>query len=373
MSNNDISTYSLDRDNSFAPTLLPPSIVKEPSLENIDQQSLENKGNSMRRSTSFKSKPFQRSNGLGCTYYGKNSFYNPREPRKEKLKSPIHKKQTAAMYKTTNKWNPTSYGTVYGKKEQEIRITRKSRLKLNNQLMVDKNRLEELKKLPKILFKNDIRFNPSPISGKKDEYIHYIINNKRKQNNILNARSFKEKIHNKSFIESSRRKEVRTKGMNIDGINFEVHCKCDSSPEDSFDYLRTNIRKDMNLMCYDFNGAANRMASDSPEPREVCREGVRKASLRPMKAAYPNKTTTNFFPGKNDKMRFTMRGQDESTASLYNTKMTEEDKGLSLSDVYENDSENSEEVEVKKEEEIRQCNILSTLASKSNFSTYTRA
>jgi hypothetical protein len=272
------------------------------------------------------------------------------------------------MYKTTNKWNPTSYGTVYGKKEQEIRITRKNRIKLNNQLLMDKNRLEELKKLPKILFKNDIRFNPSPISDKKDEYIHYIIHNKRKQNNILNARPFKEKVHNRSLIESSRRKEVQTKEMNIDGINFEVYCKCDSSPEDSFDYLRTNIRKDMNLMCYDFNGAANRMASDSPEPREVCREEVRKISLRPMKAACLNKTATNFFPS-NDRMRFTMRGQDESAASLYNTKMTKEDKGSSLSDVYESDSEDSEEIEVKKDEEIKQCNTLDSLINKSNSFT----
>eukprot|EP00826_Nyctotherus_ovalis_P000706 TRINITY_DN10021_c0_g1_i2.p1 TRINITY_DN10021_c0_g1~~TRINITY_DN10021_c0_g1_i2.p1 ORF type:complete len:268 (+),score=64.23 TRINITY_DN10021_c0_g1_i2:70-873(+) len=246
-------------------------------------------------------------------------------------------------YKTTNKWNQSdtnSYGTIYEKKE--AKITRKNRIKLSNQLLVGKNRLEELKRLPRILFKNDIKFNASPTSNKKDEYIHYIINNKRKQTNILNVKSFKEKVHNNSLIEASK---VFAKEMNVDGMNFEVHYKCDSSPEESFDYLDTNIRKDMNLIHYDFNGVGKRIASDSPQPR--CNEGVRKASLRPAKAVCPNRTTTKFFPAKDNKMRFTMRGQDESVVSLHNTKMTEEDKEFSLSDVYESDSENSDTAEMK--------------------------
>lgn len=347
----------------FPAVLVPNSVSQHPSHDSIsplESAQPQGKGSSIKRSTSFKSKPLQHLNGLGCTYYGKHSFYNPRETRKERFRSPIHKKLDAAMYKTTSKWNQpeaNSYGTIYDKKE--TKITRKNRIKLSNQLLVGKSRLEELKRLPRILFKNDIKFNASPTSSKKDEYIHYIINNKRKQTNILNAKSFKEKVHNNSLVEASK---VLAREMNVEGINFEVHYKCNSSPEDSFDYMDTNIRKDMNLIHYDFNGIGKRIASDSPQPR--CNEGVRKASLRPVKAVCPNRTTTKFFPAKDnkgDKMRFTMRGQDESAVSLHNTKMTEEDKEFSLSDVYESDSENSDTAEMK---EV-QSNTLDSFATKS--------
>eukprot|EP00826_Nyctotherus_ovalis_P022029 TRINITY_DN1720_c0_g3_i1.p1 TRINITY_DN1720_c0_g3~~TRINITY_DN1720_c0_g3_i1.p1 ORF type:complete len:286 (-),score=66.26 TRINITY_DN1720_c0_g3_i1:317-1174(-) len=260
------------------------------------------------------------------------------------------------MYKTTNKWNVASYGTVYGKREQEV--NRKNRLRFNNQLLVDKGRVEELKRLPKILFKNESKFSPNPTSSKKDEYIRYIINNKHRHN--LNPRSFKEKVHNSSMVESSRRNRVLAKEMSIDGISFGVHYKCDSSPEDSFDHLRTNIRKDMNLMNYDFNGTSKRMANESPQSREACRGNAKNTLLRPIKIACPNKTTTKFFPVKDE--RLTIREQEESAASLHNTRMTEEDKNSSLSDVYESDSENSDEAEAKSKP--KQCPDLFNTKSK---------
>lgn len=221
--------------------------------------------------------------------------------------------------------------------------------------------MEELKKLPKILFKNESKFSPNPISSKKDEYIRYIINNKRKHN--LNPRSFKEKTHNSSMVESSRRGRVLAKEMSIDGISFGVHYKCDSSPEDSFDHLRTNIRKDMSLMNYDFNGTSKRMANESPQSREARRGDARSTSLRPTKVACPNKTTTKFFPAKDE--RLTIREQEESAASLHNTRMTEEDKNSSLSEVYESDSENSDEAEAKSEAKL--CPDLFSIKSKLSY------
>ena len=329
-------------------------IFKNQSKENVDQQVLDqnsqlNKTGSIRRSTSFKSKPLQGTGVFGCTYYGRNSFYNPSEIPKEKPKSPIRKTRIETVNKTTNNWNnPVNnpYGglSIYNKKDNKV-LKKNIKCLMND--YIDQN--QKLDKLPKITLKNEVKFSASPVSEKRDEYIRYILNNKRKRNAIG-----KFDLVTKNISMGSARKSKNVQMMNIEGVNFEIYSKCGASPERSLEYLKADMTKEMNLMCYDFNGAGKRMASDSPQPRNTtnCFRGTRKNSTKPAQNPIQNRTTAKFFPVKNDKMNITeFISKEKHENNIINTQMTEENKELSFSSI--NDSDDSIELKDDQDENVK--------------------
>ena len=106
----------------------------------------------------------------------------------------------------------------------------------------------------------------------KDENIHYIMNKKKKS--IIEKHRRNKIYGTKDYsMDSGRRDSILnsdTHSFNINGINFEIRSKCDNSSMNSLEYLKANVSKDMNLMCYDFNGSKKRM--NRSEERRVGKE-----------------------------------------------------------------------------------------------------
>lgn len=266
------------------------------------------------------------------------------------------------MNKTTNNWNhPTNY--AYGNKSiyDNNRVLKKNRKHFNNICEYQMTKYEEGKKLPKIFLKNEVKFSSSPVSDKKDEYIRYILNNKRKQK--ANNCAVYGKDYSDISVGSARKVRIKAQKMNIDGISFEVHSKCNISPDNSLDYLQSDIKKEMNLMCYDFNGAGKRMGSDSPQPKNKQQSfiGIRKSSSK----VQPNRTTLKFFPNKNNDARSTLQDNSKNNQrNISNKQMTEEDKQLSSSE----DSESEDSIEIENNKDSNDAKQRSTLDSFSNKS-----
>jgi len=191
-----------------------------------------------------------------------NSHY---ENRNEAQKKPP-KEVLIPMHKTTIKWGLHEYGGKNTRKKDYCNKQRKCNV---------------TRKLPELSFKENTKFNPNPTSEKRDEYIRYIISNKKsklegKNNNRSRCRKginpktkgdFSIDLARRDSILSSDSSEVRS--FNFGGISFEVHSKGDGSSMNSLEHLESNISKEMSLMFYDFNGAKSRVSSNSPKQENV--------------------------------------------------------------------------------------------------------
>lgn len=335
-------------------------ISKDHSLETFNQQvSQSDKDEGIQRSTSFKTKSFQRPTAFGCSHYGKKSFCNKNEISKENHKSPMKKVQFSIMNKTTNNWNHPINNQCYKK---ENHIIRKNIRCANNKYNMPKLSPQ---KLPDIYSKEDMRFNPIPVSEKRDEYIRYILNNRRKR-----YFNYKPEVISNNTSMGSTRKNTDIQAMNIEGINFEIHSKDKASPEMSLDYLKNHMTKEMNLMCYDFNGIVKRMNTDSSQQRnfEKCLPKMRKRSMNPENDIRVNKTTGKFFSGNENIMRLTVNEDNEkSVGSFSNMHILEDSDSSSLSDI-EDSNNNSIQITNKKNDSNGLSHItLKHITSKSNF------
>ena len=308
----------------------------------------------IQRSTSFKMNSLQYSNAFGCTYYGAHSFCNAKDPDKDIARPITRKKRSVIMDKTTVNWNCPNNNSyyeafsIYGKGEQEKKVYDKNRMHINNQFMGQKSYFKNIKGLPRILLRNAAKFDPNIIEEDRDEYIQYIINKKRGKSN--ENFKFNKNHHGYKMLTGSGRKDKTpsVKQVRINGIDFEINSKCDISPKCSLDYLKSNITKEMNLICYDFNGAKKRMVSDSPQFRntQYCIPTTRKEPSKPTRLICHNKTTAKFFQSKDkSKMRFTLMeknvSQEKSKENFINQNIPEEES-VSSGD-YEVDSEECEE------------------------------
>jgi hypothetical protein len=165
------------------------------------------------------------------------------------------------MHKTSIKWGLHEYGKNIRKKGNCSK----------------QRKCNGTKELPELSFKENTKFDPNPTSEKRDEYIRYIISNKksklerkndsrsrcRKAMNAKTKGDFSIDLARRDSILSSDSSEVRS--FNFGGISFEVHSKGDGSSMNSLEHLEPNISKEMSLMFYDFNGARSRVNSNSPK------------------------------------------------------------------------------------------------------------
>ena len=222
---------------------------------------------------------------LRCTHYPNNEYYN-NEVTVERKKSPLKKKVMISMHKTTNNWgikNEHSYGKRNNKTKGELNLYERYNLQ---------TKVEEL---PELSIKENTKFNLNPTSYEKDQYIRYIMDNKKSliERKISNKK-YSKKISQKEDLsmDSGRRDSILSnnsdlRSFKLGGISFEVHSKVDNSSVSSLEYLEPNISKEMNLMFYDFNGSQTRMNSNSPYSENP--------SSNRKKVPMPNKTVQNFF------------------------------------------------------------------------------
>ncbi len=330
----------------------------------------------IRRSTSFKSKAVPQRLALGCTYYPKDSSG---EPSSQKPKSASRKKRLVSMHKTAADWNQAGYAhdysydscmvSVYG--NEPVAKNQKSRTHTKNQFSSQKPKMQLVENttgLPKIIRKEQKRFVPENVAGgtgleRKDEYIRYIISKKKAKAAAAAAeasgRLSRAKVRGGEMgrradegtpaaAESARRgsKDTSTNNtidntphsFNLGGITFEVHSKRGTSPSDSVEYLRSQVSKEMNLMFYDFNGAAKRLASESPQPKEypTPQKATKPTAESTIRMIYQNKTAEKFFQRKANaagakKMKSTASthdatGSEKPTANSVKHSMIEDDE-----------------------------------------------
>jgi hypothetical protein len=217
------------------------------------------------------------------------------------------------MHKTTFNW---AIHNDYGKSKDNLNSSKR----------------KDEAELPEIPFKENTKFVPNPISEKRDEYIRYIANTKKKsameaKDNVRNGnrRTRNTKLKEDYSVDSARRDSNETRTFNLGGISFEVRAKGDIPSVNSLEYMKTSVSKEMNLMFYDFNGAKKRMNSGSPRPENVSPNGKRIG----MKTVYPSKTTGKFFQRRKQSNK-----QPSDTAILFNnTKNCDEDYNYGLEEV----------------------------------------
>jgi len=250
---------------------------------------------------SSKSRNFPFSNVLGCTAYPKGNYTHV----EKRQKSPTRKKILIPIHKTTFNW---ALHNDYGKSKDNLNLSKR------------KNETE----LPEIPLKENTKFIPNPISEKRDEYIRYIANIKKKlpiesRENIRNGnkKTRNTKLKEDFSVDSAKRDSNDIKTFNLGGISFEVRAKGDTSSINSLEYMKTSISKEMNLMFYDFNGAKKRMNSESPRPEDVLSNGKRIGT----KIVYPSKTTGKFFQRKKQ----SNKQPTDKTTSFHDIKNCDED------------------------------------------------
>jgi hypothetical protein len=212
----------------------------------------------IRRSTSFKSKNPSQASPLGCTCYGKKAFYNP----SQKVKPMVHKQNPVPMHKTAADWYNKNTNNNYQGSNQQLML--RGRRKVNIKKAVGD--------LPAINLKEGNKFIPNPVSEKSDKYIRYIIEKKKVEAGSRNNSNTRYTKQNSQLI-SKRNEAVENEGtethtLDMGGIKFEVHSKSGSSPLNPLEQPKEGVFKEMNLMNYDFNGSSKRMASNSPDLRE---------------------------------------------------------------------------------------------------------
>lgn len=197
---------------------------------------------------------------------------NRGEAQGERKKSPLPKKVLISMHRTAIKWGFHEYGK---------RNDKKSRGRMNLNCSKQRRKCNITSELPELSFKENAKFNPNPTSEKRDEYIRYIISNKKalldKKNDSKSKcrRAMNQKPKGDFSVDLARRDSILSndsseiRSFNMGGISFEVHSKGDGSSMNSLEYLEPNISKEMSLMFYDFNGARSRVNSNSPRPEKA--------------------------------------------------------------------------------------------------------
>ena len=221
-------------------------------------------------------------NPFGCTYFGQG-FFRGRQTDERSSVSPYAQKVNqkawvSSMHKTANCWNFCA-----GNKKEKIN---------NQQDLGSQRQKKRAQYLPNVEQKS-VYFNGDVHPGIKDNYIEYVLQNKRNKDlSYYNVNTMKHthSLDKKPGVDA----KLSIRAFNWEGIHFEVSPKQDLSL-DSGKNMKEDYINDMNLMEYNFN---NKKLSDSVSPKPE----IQKQSL-----SIYNKTMKNFNisnkRGSNHKMK----------------------------------------------------------------------
>ena len=282
-----------------------------------------NREDSIRHSVSFISKPPPGGNEIGGTYYCDKESSTGSDVIVSKPRSTNRKKRLISMQKTAAEWDrktscnnagsdclhDSSFLSVYGGDASSI--LKKGRANIHNKINPEKQKVQAtINMLPSITQKEKNRFVPDPTAAadKKDDYIRYIVSKKSKQatgDSLGSGRLSQTKMRGSeacrksegiAVLGSARRLSKdnatndNTHSFNLGGIAFEVHTKSETSPNDSFEHMKTQVSKEMNLMFYDFNGAGKRMmANESSQVKECNNSNITTPTIASTTTIPPSK------------------------------------------------------------------------------------
>lgn len=263
----------------------------------------------IRRSTSFKYQELPYRKPLGCTYYDEGFCHKKDDstatPNVLKAKSKNRKKQLTSMHKTAAHWNVGNSSII--EYEDSTLVVGKPYKK--SCFIGRKESIPQSSVLPKIDSTGKGQFDAENSSNKEDSYIAYIKNKKKlkAETGYLNiTKQRNERIQEHTPITSARRfskekqqiKAGDSKSFVMNGINFEVHSRKSGSPTESVEQLKGQITKEMSLMFYDFNGAAQRIHNESPPLKENSTSKNKNGAESTLRRIYQNKTTEKFYKAK---------------------------------------------------------------------------
>jgi hypothetical protein len=251
----------------------------------------------IRRSSSFKYKGVPYRIPFGCTYYGEgidSSNHSQNTPTIINAKIGSRKKRMTSMIKTFTNWgNNKTSSKEYLESNYQCKKSSCKKSYLNSS------------QLPNIEA-NQKQFNADECGSTEDAYIKYIKSKKKckeaETGYLTKLRSFKGKNMDSSQLASARRRSkdnsnevVETQSFTMNGINFEVHSRSGASPTESLKNFDSQISQGMDLMFYDFNGSAQRKASESPRPHEYKQSTRKNHNDSEIIKVYQNRTTEKFY------------------------------------------------------------------------------
>jgi hypothetical protein len=135
-------------------------------------------------------------------------------------------------------------------------------------------------------------------------------------------------------IQRSQERGVLNKGLNIDGIHFEISSRGEGSSDsiNSSDYYKTKYEKEMNLLLYNFKRDDNDKGSESPKMSRM------QYKNDPSHGIFINKTSTHFY-----KPSHTRDGHPKEKIKKPKTKLSKQTN-------LENDGQKEEEIEGEERE-----------------------
>jgi hypothetical protein len=264
------------------------------------------------RSTSFKCSGVPVRRPLGCTYYGEGFGYAHQDNGPERLikpKSGSRKKRTPAMQKTAANWNiknaDLAYESVskdYSNPNVNVSIGRRTNARPQANRQTSGNGHGQRPQHPSdssTLARREPKDadgeNDGDGSGRKeDQYIRYIKHQKKlkaAETGYLARLAPYSGLQRRLDPGAESPASTAAQSFVMSGISYEVHHDRGASRE----HLKGRRSKDMNLMFYDFNNSALRMASESPQPHEESQEELHRRHVEPRRMVYPHKTSEHFY------------------------------------------------------------------------------
>ena len=264
------------------------------------------------RSTSFKCSGAPVRRPLGCTYYGESFGYPSQDNGIERLakpKSGNRKKRTPAMQKTTANWTIKGADLAYEPASKDylnpnanISIGRRANPRTQQNRQAGGNghcprsqHPSDSSTLARREAKDAEADNDGDGSGRKeDQYIRYIKHQKKlkaAETGYLARLAPYSGLQRRPDPGADSPVSTAAQSFVMSGISYEVHRDRGASRE----HLKGRRSKDMNLMFYDFNHSALRMASESPQPHDESQEELHRRQGEPRHIVYPHKTSEHFY------------------------------------------------------------------------------